>query len=481
MSSVTSQTSVPAVVFGPQGFVAPQESAILLGALADFNAAFGGNLNPSLSTPQGQLCSSLAAIIGMCNDLLCSVFNGVDPAMASGRMQDAIARIYFLQRNQATSTVVSCTCTGLANTQIPFGALAVDTSGNIYAATQASTIPASGSIAVQFAAQNTGPLACPANSLTTIYQAIPGWDTITNAAPGIEGNIVESREDFETRRQQSVFLNSIGSNPSVLAAILAVPGVLSAYVVDNPSNITSGASFSGSITNASPAVLTVGGTVVGTVLLGHMITGAGVAQGTIIINQLTGTTGGAGTYTVNISQAIGTEAMQSSFGGVPIPANSIYIAAIGGSAPAIAQAIFTKKSPGCPYYPGNTTVTVYDTSTGYAAPYPAYAVTFEIPPSVPIFFSVTLKNNLNVPSNALALIQAAIIAVFEGQSTVPPAVIGSTVFGGSYYPAIIALGSWVNILSITVGIAINPTATSIAMQINQVPTISAGSISLTLD
>ena len=61
-------TNVPFPVLGPTGYSMPAESAILAGVIADFQAAFGGNLNlsltspASLTTPQGQLVSSIAAM-----------------------------------------------------------------------------------------------------------------------------------------------------------------------------------------------------------------------------------------------------------------------------------------------------------------------------------------------------------------------------------------------------------------------------------
>src|ERR1700761_9072410 len=106
-------TSVPSLTFGDTGFVPPSESSILAGVQADYNAAFGGNLNPALSTPQGQLAQSSAAIIGDCNDNFLLLANNVDPAYASGRMQDAIGRIYFISRIAAQPTALQVACVGL--------------------------------------------------------------------------------------------------------------------------------------------------------------------------------------------------------------------------------------------------------------------------------------------------------------------------------------------------------------------------------
>lgn len=125
-------SSVPSIVFTPTGATFPDESAILAGVQADMNAAFGGNLNPSLSTPQGQLATSQTAIIGEKNNQFAYFLQQIDPATASGFMQDAIGRIYFLTRLPATSTVVQVLCTGLAGVVIPSGAQVVDLSGNRY-------------------------------------------------------------------------------------------------------------------------------------------------------------------------------------------------------------------------------------------------------------------------------------------------------------------------------------------------------------
>ena len=226
-------TSVPPIQWTPDGLVIPPESDVLAGVQADMNAAFGGNLNPALETPQGQLATSQSAVIADMYALFAEFVNQVDPDTADGFMQDAIARIYFLDRSPGAPTTVQCTCVGLFGTLIPVGAQAQDTSGNRYVCTEAGTIPVGGSITLPFANITNGPVACPANTLTTIYQAIPGWDTINNPSNGVLGRFVETRAEFEFRRQNSVALNARGSLPSVYAAVFSVPDVLDVYAFEN--------------------------------------------------------------------------------------------------------------------------------------------------------------------------------------------------------------------------------------------------------
>lgn len=443
-------TNVPSVDFSALGFVAPTEQQILAGVLADFNAAFGGNLNPALNTPQGQLASSLTSVIGLNNDLLLALFNGVDPAFAFGQLQDAIARIYFLTRNAAQSTSVTATCVGLPGTIIPQFALAVAEDGNTYYATSGGTIPLAGSVSLAFACSLTGPVACPANTLNAIYQAISGWDSINNPTDGAVGNDVETRAAFEFRRQQSVALNSVGMLASIRGAVLAVPNVLDVYTTENylgyPIAIGPGAVVTGSIATTT---LTVTAVTSGVVAVGQSVSGPGVLFGTTITALGTGT-GGTGTYTVSDSQTVASATLN--LGGVSIAAHSIFVAVAGGDSAAVAAAIFSKKSPGCGYT-GNTTVQVYDASAPYTPPGIPYDVIFEVPTNVAIYFFVTLLNNSEVPADAADQVQAAILAAFSGADGGQRVRIGSTILASRFYCGINDLGDWAKLVSLSIGAA----------------------------
>ncbi|MBB3743921.1 hypothetical protein FHX10_003420 [Rhizobium sp. BK591] len=209
---------------------------MLTGVTEDINGAFGGALNPALNTPQGQLASSEAAVVDNVNQTFLFLTQQFDPAYAEGRYQDALARIYFIERNPAQPTVVQALCTGLEGVSIPVGALAIAEDGNQYMCTEAGTIPATGNITLTFECAVPGPIPCAEGTLNQIYRSIPGWDAITNPADGVLGNNVESRAAFEARRAASVALNSIGSLPSVLGAVLDVENVIDAFVTENDTN-----------------------------------------------------------------------------------------------------------------------------------------------------------------------------------------------------------------------------------------------------
>ena len=228
-----SSSSVAKPYFDESGLIMPLEEEIFNAVRDDYNAAFGGNLNLNLETPQGQLISSTTAIIADANNVFAELVNQVDPDTADGIMQDAIGRIYFLQRHAATASSVTCVCTGVPGTLIAAGALASDSAGNIYRSLEDKTIEGNGSVQVTFQNEQTGPIVCPAGSVSQIYRAVIGWDSVYNPLPGVLGTSVENRMAFERRRRQSVALNAIGSLPSIYAAVSQLDGVMDVYVTEN--------------------------------------------------------------------------------------------------------------------------------------------------------------------------------------------------------------------------------------------------------
>jgi hypothetical protein len=230
LADLPAGTAVPFPVLGPNGYVLPSESAILTGVQSDIDGAFGGGLNQALSTPQGQIASSETAILGDSFAMFAYFANQVDPAYSSGRMQDAIARIYFITRIPGAPTVQLCICSGLDGVKIPVGAIVQDPDQNFWICSQPGTI-VGGTVTLNFSCAVNGPTPGPVS--LTIYQSIFGWDSVTPTGDAVLGQNVETRQAFETRRSLSTGINSMGPLPAILGAVLQVPGVLDAFVTEN--------------------------------------------------------------------------------------------------------------------------------------------------------------------------------------------------------------------------------------------------------
>ena len=399
-------SNVPTPAFTAAGLTVPTESQIKAGLWADFQAAFGGNLNESDATPQGQLVTSLTATIGAANDLLLSYVNLVDPALSSGRMQEAIGRIYYQDRIAGQPTLVTCTCTGQPGTTIPGAALAQATDGTLYQSLGSITIPSSGTVSVVFAALDDGPTECAPGTLTRIYRVVPGWDAITNPAAGVPGRNVETATEFEARRGESVASNASAIVQAIRGAVRGVDGVIDAHVRDNPTS--------------SPVTV----------------------------------------------------------GAITIAANSVYVAVQGGTNASVAAAIWSKKPPGCGMT-GATSVTVQD-KTGYSSPYPSYTIKFQRPTAKRVYFAVVLADNGLVPADAQARVRDALLAAWNGDDGGRRVRIGATIYALRFASAIASLGSWAQLVTLSIGTTASPTGSEVAVGIDEWPTLDVADIAVTL-
>lgn len=225
--------------FTPQGPVAPETAEVRAAVARYWQAAFNNLLNPDMATPQGQIITSETAAIQDKNNQLLHLAQQFDPANADGRFQDALAAIYFIERQPALATVVMCECTGLAGVTIPGAdtstepALVRDGAGNEFSCQTTTTIPASGTALVPFAASEAGPLEVEAGSVTNIVTVIAGWDTVNNPGAGATGQNMEGRRAFELRRHDSVALNSRSMLASVYAEVANIEGVIDVLARQN--------------------------------------------------------------------------------------------------------------------------------------------------------------------------------------------------------------------------------------------------------
>lgn len=531
----TFTTNVPAPTLGPSGFAIPTESQVLIGVIADIQAAFGGTLNlsatstSSLATPQGQLATTFAAIISDCYAQLLAVTSQVDPQYAQGLMQDGIGNIYMMQRYQATGTIVPATVIGLPGTVIPTGvAVATDANNNLYTCATSSgtavTIGSGGNAAAIFTNMATGPIIYPATGMF-ISQIVPGWDSIVTSTPITLGANIENAQQFETRRQLSVAVNASNTVQSIKAAILAltpttssgIPGTPpSVYVVDNPSNavvITGGITLPANsvfvCTNGYPLYVGTGAWAASTVTTGAgtttIYTPLTVATAVWMKKSLgcsyapsaifTGSSSGA-VLTVGVvsSGAIATgQTLLTAGSNLPYLTATGAVVMIGSLAsPGVWNLVTATGGSATPATPigGGTTLwsaTTYAvTDPSYStAPLPTYYVSFSQPASLPIYIQVTLALASNPPSSALTTLQAStgLAAAFTGaDGFAPVSAIGQTTFSSRFYSTVAALLPGVNIVSILVSnsSSFTSSSTQVTCPINQIPTMLNPSAQITL-
>ena len=164
---------------------------------------------------------------------------------------------------------------------------------------------------------------------------------------------------------------------------------------------------------------------------------------------------------------------------VSLDPHSLYVCVYGGASADIAKAIWQKLPPG-PSMMGNTTDTIVD-DVNYVQPYPEYEIKWQTPSAVSVYFKVELADNSALPGNIATLVQNAIISAFNGEDGGTRARIGSTIYAGRYYAGVQAIDSDnVDIFSITISRDGSTYQTSASFGIDEVPTLDASNISVTL-
>ena len=225
--------TVPSIKITDEGIVAPSSPEVISGLWDLFKTAFGSDLNTSMATPQGQLVTSLAAIIADERNQIVELMNQVDPRYSQGIWQDAIGYIYFMMRKQATQSTATLTLTGLVGTTIPAGYVFNDSNGREWQTKTEAMINSTGNVDVGVICAEYGPVNAAANTITAIPRAINGLDRVTNQAAAISGREAESRTDFELRRKYSTAINSKNTTAAVFGSVSDLDGVNDVYVDAN--------------------------------------------------------------------------------------------------------------------------------------------------------------------------------------------------------------------------------------------------------
>lgn len=224
------------------GFSVSETSDIRDGVAQDWVEAFKEQGRPDLNTdpetPQGQLIDSQTAAIHQKDVELAFLAQQFNPQTASGRWQDALAKIYFINRKPAINSTCVCTLTGINGTTVTAGALIRSTyDQTLWSLNEDVTIGADGTTTATFTCQSEGAIQAGVATLTQIVTTTPGWDAVTNATTAEVGQLVESQAAFEARRYQSVALNGRSTTAAVYARVAEVNNVIAAYVTDNKTNV----------------------------------------------------------------------------------------------------------------------------------------------------------------------------------------------------------------------------------------------------
>ena len=193
-------------------------------------------LNTDSSTAAGQLIDSITALVCEKDSELLYLANNFNPLKAQGIWQEALGKLYFLERKPAVPSIAMIKCGGSAGTFIKEGDMIKSRDPeNLtrWVCKKGGAITSDGYIELPFECMEPGPVTAPARALSHIITTRPGWSTAVNESPATPGREQESAADFEARRYASVAYNSRSSVQSAYSRLAALPGVIAVCIRHN--------------------------------------------------------------------------------------------------------------------------------------------------------------------------------------------------------------------------------------------------------
>lgn len=164
-------------------------------------------------------------------------YNNRSPKTAIGTGLDALVKINGIVRKNASYSSAVVTISGDAGTVI-VGGIVKDQGDHKWRLPYSVRIPSGGTIDVTAVCTTIGDIAAPAGAINKIATPTKGWISVTNAAPAVLGQPVETDVQLRERQTISVANPSQTVIDSTKGAIAAVHGVTRYSVLENDTNVT---------------------------------------------------------------------------------------------------------------------------------------------------------------------------------------------------------------------------------------------------
>lgn len=225
-------------IFNSNGTVIADTADIQTTVQSEYQEALGSDISLEEATPQGRLIDiETTARVNTLSyaALITNVVININ--QATGTALDAWGANFNIYRYAATSSQVTATVGGVADTVITQGSQAIDINGILWTAESDIVIGSTGTATGTFICSQTGAIQLGIGELNKIVASgtlgIDGWETITNSAAAVVGSAQESDNNFRQRILQSIFGGSalFGNYQS---AVNKVSNVTASYAKENP-------------------------------------------------------------------------------------------------------------------------------------------------------------------------------------------------------------------------------------------------------
>lgn len=232
------------------GIVTDSVTTTVANLETSFKGIYGEDINVTQSTPDGQLINIAAQAKTDTLELATSLYNMFNPVTVRGRAQDNLYKLVGLKRKASAFSFVEvnvtvtgpCTLQGLdenAESLTATGYTVSDTIGNNYILLNTQYFNGAETRLLEFRAENVGAIEVLPNTITNMVSVIANVSGVNNpAAQYITGQAEETDAAFFLRFNKSRAIGSKGQDDGLLAQLLNLNLVTSAYIHDNRGSAT---------------------------------------------------------------------------------------------------------------------------------------------------------------------------------------------------------------------------------------------------
>lgn len=205
-----------------------------------FRGVFGAAIRLIAQSVFGQIIGIMADRFADLWQLGLALYNATTREGAVGVQLDNVGALTGSPREQASYSVVSCTCTGTPTTVIGAGKLiSIPGVGTQFTNDLPGTIGGGGTVGIVFRAVATGPKTAPAGTVTQIDTPVSGWASVANAADeSTLGADVEKDSAYRIRQVEELRAQGASTAAAIRAIVRDVPNVTECFVFENEEGTT---------------------------------------------------------------------------------------------------------------------------------------------------------------------------------------------------------------------------------------------------
>ncbi|OCJ20028.1 baseplate J/gp47 family protein [Serratia sp. 14-2641] len=219
------------------GVIVADTADIKEGVEQEFRAALGERMSTAPDTPQGRLISAETDARTAVVRNNAQLANQINPNLAVGIFLEAISAFLDIGRTPASRSVISgVEVTGIPLTQVAQGSRARSRAGDVFATASAVILNSAGRAVVDFVAVETGPVTCVPGDLSTVVDAVLGWETVYNGNAAVPGESEQSDVSLRLERQVRLANQGISTMEAQISGLYGVPGVKSLTFLENISH-----------------------------------------------------------------------------------------------------------------------------------------------------------------------------------------------------------------------------------------------------